>query len=143
VLLPAVHPLAARPTLRCADLAGETWIRAREGGARELLDATLARAGIDPPRLAAGYGDEPVEAQVYVVAGAGVMLAHELNVIINRAGIAIRPLTDGPARTISAAVPSDCPPPTRALVVLLRELGAAQRSRSVLPPSTTSDVPVT
>ncbi len=77
----------------------------------------------DAVRLAcsAGDGEEPVEGQVYVVAGAGIMLAHELNVIVNRAGIAIRPLTDGPPRTISAAFPSDCPPPTRALVALLRE----------------------
>jgi hypothetical protein len=50
------------------------------------------------------------------------MLANELNVIVNRAGIAVRPLADGPARAVSAALPSDCPPPTRALVALLREL---------------------
>jgi DNA-binding transcriptional LysR family regulator len=122
VLLPAAHPLAARTTLRCADLAGETWIRAHAGGAADLLDATLSRAGIDPPRLAAGRGDEPVEGQVYVVAGAGVMLAHELNVVVNHAGIAIRPLADGPPRTVSAAFPSECPPATRALVELLRRL---------------------
>jgi len=122
ILLPAAHPLAARATLRCADLAGETWIRAHAGTAARLVDGTLARAGIDPPRLAAGRGDEPVEAQVYVVAGAGVLLAHELNVIVNPAGIAIRPLADGPPRTISAAIPHDCPPPARALVALLRRL---------------------
>ena len=66
-----------------------------------------------------GRGDEPVEAQVYVAAGAGVMLAHELNVIVNAAGIAIRPLEDGPPRTVQAALPSDAPPATRALVDLL------------------------
>ncbi len=126
VLLPAAHPLAARPSLRLADLAGATWIRAHDGGAAALVDRTLARAGIDPPRLAAGDGDEPVEAQVYVVAGAGIMLAHELNVIVNRDGIAVRPLGDGPPRTILAAFPADCPPATRALVALLRELGAAR-----------------
>jgi DNA-binding transcriptional LysR family regulator len=124
ILLPAAHPLAARATLRCADLASDTWIRAHEGGAARLVDGTLARAGIDPPILHAGRGDEPVEAQVYVVAGAGVLLAHELNVIVNRAGIAIRPLLDGPPRSISVAIPRDCPPPTRALVALLRELRA-------------------
>jgi DNA-binding transcriptional LysR family regulator len=122
VLLPAAHPLARRRTLRCADLAGETWIRAHDGGAATLLDATLAGAGIDPPRLAAGRGDEPVEGQVYVVAGAGVMLAHELNVIVNRAGIAVRPLVDGPARAISVVFPAETPPATRAVVALLREL---------------------
>ena len=109
--------------------------RRRRGGAAELLDATLARAGIRPRLHAAGRGDEPVEAQVYVVAGAGVMLAHRLDVIVNPAGIAIRPLEDGPPRTVQAALPDDAPPATRALVELLRELGAVRdrgkdRSRS-------------
>jgi len=122
VLLPRAHPLAVRRALRCADLRDETWIRARGGGAAALLDATLARAGLRPRLLEAGYGDEPVEAQVYVAAGAGVMLAHELNVIVNRAGIAIRPLLDGPGRIVELAVPHDRAPATRALVELLRRL---------------------
>jgi DNA-binding transcriptional LysR family regulator len=122
VLLPASHPLAARRELRCADLARETWIRAHEGGAAALLDRTLERAGVDPPTLAAGRGDEPVEAQVYVVAGAAVMLAHELNVIVNAAGIAVRPLVDGPPRRIQAALPHDAPPAARAMLPLLRAL---------------------
>lgn len=126
VLLPAGHPLAARDALTCGDLADETWMRAHEGGAARLLDHALARAGISPRTLAAGRGDEPVEAQVYVVAGAGVMLAHRLDVIVSPAGIAIRPLTDGPPRAIQAALPRDAPPATRALVELLRELGAAR-----------------
>jgi hypothetical protein len=108
--------------LRCADLADETWIRAHEGSAARLLDHTLALAGFRPPIFAAGRGDEPVEAQVYVVGGTGVMLAHELNVIVNAAGIAIRPLEDGPPRAIQAAVHRDAAPATRALVTLLRAL---------------------
>jgi len=126
VLLPVAHPLARRGTLRCADLAGETWIRAHEGGAARLLDALLARTGIDPRLLLAGRGEEPVEAQVYVVAGAGVMLAHELNVIVNRDGIAVRRLADGPARAVQVAAPRDAPPPTRLLLELLRALGATR-----------------
>jgi DNA-binding transcriptional LysR family regulator len=124
ILLPAAHPLAARRELRCADLAHEAWIRAHEGGAARLLDRTLERARIHPPLIAAGRGDEPVEAQVYVAAGAGVMLGHELNVIVNAAGIAIRPLVDGPPRRIQAALPHDAAPATRAVVALLRELRA-------------------
>jgi DNA-binding transcriptional LysR family regulator len=125
VLLPVAHPLAARAALRCRDLASEPWIRAHDGGAAALLDAVLGRAGIRPPLLPAGRGDEPVEGQVYVAAGAGVMLAHELNVIVNREGIAVRPLLDAPARLVQAAAPSDPPPATRATVALLRELGRA------------------
>jgi DNA-binding transcriptional LysR family regulator len=121
VLLAAAHPLAAHASLRCADLAGETWIRAHEGGAAALLDHALARAGISPRTLAAGRGEEPVEVQVYVVAGAGIMLAHQLNVIVNHAGIAIRPLEDGPPRHIQLALPRDAPPATRALRSLLEE----------------------
>jgi DNA-binding transcriptional LysR family regulator len=121
VLLAAAHPLAARASLRCADLAGETWIRAHEGGAAALLDHTLARAGISPRTLAARGGEEPVEAQVYVVAGAGIMLAHQLNVIVNPTGIAVRPLEDGLPRRIQLALPRDAPPATRALRSLLAE----------------------
>jgi hypothetical protein len=50
------------------------------------------------------------------------MLAHELNVIVNRDGIAIRPLLDGPPRTVLVAIPAGAPPPTRALADLLRRL---------------------
>jgi hypothetical protein len=66
-------------------LAGETWIRPHDGSAARLVDHVLA-----------GHGDEPVETQVYVVAGDGVALAYQLNVIINPAETATRPLS-GPA----------------------------------------------
>jgi DNA-binding transcriptional LysR family regulator len=127
VLLPAKHPLATRPELRCADLASETWLRARDGGAANLLDATLRLAGIAPSLRTAGRGEEPVEAQVYVAAGAGVMLAHELNVIVNRHGIAIRPLVDGIARTIQIAAPRERPPATNTLLAHFSAAGHAIR----------------
>jgi DNA-binding transcriptional LysR family regulator len=104
VLLPARHRLAARPELAVADLAGETWIRAHGGSAARLVDHVLARAGLRPPLLLAGHGDEPVESQVYVVAGDGVVLAYQLNVIINPAEIAVRPLR-GPARSATSRPP--------------------------------------
>jgi DNA-binding transcriptional LysR family regulator len=127
VLLPSKHPLAERDMLHCADLANETWLRARDGGAAELLDATLARAGIAPPLRAAGRGDEPVEAQVYVAAGAGVMVAHELNVIVNRHGIAIRPLTDGIPPTIRLAAPRERTPAIDTLIGYFSAAGHAIR----------------
>jgi regulatory helix-turn-helix LysR family protein len=83
----------------------------------------LRGAELDPRLVLAGHGDEPVEAQVYVAAGAGVMLAHALNVIVNAGRIAVRPLVDGPARRIEAAIAAEQrAPAARALLALLREL---------------------
>jgi DNA-binding transcriptional LysR family regulator len=105
VLLPARHRLAGRAVLAVEDLAGDTWIRAHDGSAARLVDHVLEAAGLHPPVLLAGHGDEPVETQVYVVAGDGVALAYRLNVIINPAEIAIRPLAGpAPARHVQAAV---------------------------------------
>jgi DNA-binding transcriptional LysR family regulator len=121
VLLPAGHRLAARPRLTLGELAGEPWIRAHDGSAARLLDRVLA--GRRAPLVLAGRGDEPVEGQVYVAAGAGVMLAHALNVIVNRDGIAVRSLSDAPPRRIQAAIAADQrAPAARATLELLREL---------------------
>jgi len=125
VLLPARHPLAARQELVVADLAGETWIQAHDGSAARLVDHVLEVAGLRPPRLLAGHGDEPVEGQVYVVAGDGVALAYALNVIINPAEIAIRPLAGGPVRHVQAAVlRGQRAPGALALLEVVRELDA-------------------
>src|SRR3954469_22977357 len=102
VLLPAAHPLAARDSVALEQLAGETRIRAPQGQAARRLAPILGDAR--PALLHAGRGDEPVEAQVYVAAGAGVMLAHELNVLISRDAIPVRPLRGVPPRRIQAAV---------------------------------------
>jgi DNA-binding transcriptional LysR family regulator len=121
VLLPAAHRLARHDRLTLGRLAGEPWVRARDGSAARLLDRTLA--GREPRLVLAGHGDEPVEAQVYVAAGAGVMLAHTLNVIVNRERIAVRPLVDGPARRIQAAISAEQhAPAARAVLARLREL---------------------
>ena len=123
VLLPARHPLAARPELAVADLAGETWIRANDGSAARLVDHVLEAAGLRPPLLLAGHGDEPVEGQVYVVAGDGVALAYALNVVINPAEIAVRPLAGGPVRHVQAAVlRGQRAPGALALLEVVREL---------------------
>jgi DNA-binding transcriptional LysR family regulator len=124
VLLPARHRLAARPELAVADLAGETWIRAHGGSAARLVDHVLAGAGLRPPLLLAGHGDEPVEGQVYVAAGDGVALAYQLNVIINPAEIAVRPLSGpAPVRRVQAAMlRGQRAPGTLALLDVLGEL---------------------
>jgi hypothetical protein len=130
VLLAATHRLARHATLRLAQLAHEPWVRARDGSAARLLDRTLA--GLSPPLVLAGHGDEPVEAQPYVAAGAGVMLAHALNVIVNPERIAVRLLQDGPPRRIQAAIAAEQrAPAARALLALLEGL-ARERARPQL-----------
>jgi len=124
VLLPARHRLAAQPTVAIRDLADDTWIRAHDGSAARLVDHVLASAGLSPPLLLVGHGDEPVETQVHVVAGDGIALAYQLNVLINPAETAVRPLAGpAPVRHVQAALLRDQHAPgAHALLDLLREL---------------------
>jgi DNA-binding transcriptional LysR family regulator len=131
VLLPSSHPLAHRATLNAADLAEETWIRAHHGSAARLVDRVLRDAGIDPPILPAGHGDEPVEAQAFIAAGRGVTVAHDLNVLIDPQQIATVPLAGGrPVRHIQAGVMTgQRAPAPLAVVEALREVGARRAAR--------------
>jgi hypothetical protein len=57
------------------------------------------------------------------VAGAGIALAHALNVLINPAEIAVRPLADAPPRRIQLAQAEALRAPApRALAELIRQL---------------------
>jgi DNA-binding transcriptional LysR family regulator len=131
VLLPANHPRASRASIRIAELADETWIRPREGSAARLLDHVFALHGIQPRVLLAGRGDEPVEAQPLVAAGKGVTLAHDLNVIVSTAEIAVRRVADGaPSRRIQAAIAEGhTSPSARALLDALRQVGRERSAR--------------
>jgi DNA-binding transcriptional LysR family regulator len=103
-LLPADHPLAVAGEVRPRDLAADTWIRAHHGSAARLVDHVLAGAGIAPPVLPAGHGDEPVEAQAFVAAGRGVTVAHALNVMIAPDRVVAVPLAGAPVRHVQAAI---------------------------------------
>jgi DNA-binding transcriptional LysR family regulator len=124
-LLPAAHPLAGARLLAPRDLRNDTWIRAHHGSAARLLDHVLAGAGITPPLLLAGHGDEPVEAQAFVAAGRGVTVAHALNVIVAPERVVAVPLADAPVRRVQAAIMRDQHAPlARAALDALVEVGA-------------------
>jgi DNA-binding transcriptional LysR family regulator len=112
--------VAALAEARLPELAVEHELVDRRTAFRD-----LAAAGLRPPTLLVGHGDEPVETQVYVVAGDGIALAYRLNVIVNPAEIAIRPLSGpaAPVRQVQAALLRDQhAPAARALLEILREL---------------------
>jgi DNA-binding transcriptional LysR family regulator len=124
-LLPASHRLAGADAVRAGDLARDAWIRAHHGSAARLVDHVLHGAGLRPPLLHTGHGDEPVEAQAFVAAGRGVTIAHALNVLIAPAQIAAVPLAGGaPVRRIQAAIMRDQRAPlARAALDALVEVG--------------------
>lgn len=131
ILLPAQHRLADQKAVAVEDLAADTWIRAHDGSAARRVDHVLARAGIRPPILLAGRGDEPFESQALVAAGKGITLSHDLTVVVSRHQLAIRPLAGEPAiRRVQAAVlPAPRPPATDAALRALRAVGNAHRRR--------------
>jgi DNA-binding transcriptional LysR family regulator len=127
VLVPAAHPLARASSVTPAELAGETWIRAHRGSAARLLDRVLGDAALRPGILHAGHGDEPVEAQAFVAAGHGVMVAHRLNVLVQPDRIAAVGLEGGPVRHIQAAIMrGQRAPAARAVIDALLELGKSR-----------------
>jgi len=131
VLVPAAHPLAGTASLTPVDLAGETWIRAHRGSAARLLDHVLEEAGLRPQILHAGHGDEPVEAQAFVAAAHGVMVAHRLNVLVEPERIAVVTLTGAPVRHVQAAIMrGQRAPAARAVVDALVEVGRSRAARA-------------
>jgi DNA-binding transcriptional LysR family regulator len=131
VVLPQHHRLAAHDRVAVADLAADTWIRPHDGSAARRVDLVLARAGIAPPLLHAGHGDEPFEAQALVAAGRGVALTHNLTVVVGRHQVAIRPLAGvtGLRRVQVALTPGPQAPAVVAALHALHAVGRAHRLR--------------
>ncbi len=99
VLLPAGHPLAARPALRLADLGAERLIAQLPGMLlREQTDAMFAEENLLPGRLLLTSSSQL--AQHLVAHGAGVTLIDRLSALgLDPAAVAVRPLL--PARWVS------------------------------------------
>jgi DNA-binding transcriptional LysR family regulator len=97
------HPLAARPELRLAELAGETWIdvpRRTSGG--KVLVRACERAGFEP--RVAFESDDYTAIQELVGAGLGLALLPELALCPPHEAVVLRSLgADGPSRDIQAA----------------------------------------
>jgi DNA-binding transcriptional LysR family regulator len=131
LLLPRGHELAQSAEVTVQDLAEATWIRAHQGSAARLVDHVLQSAGLRPPIMLAGHGDEPVEAQAFVAAGRGVTVAHDLNVLVEQRRVAAVPLAGGaPVRHIQAAIMREQRAPVaRALLDALREVGRRRGRR--------------
>jgi hypothetical protein len=105
-------------------------VRAHDGSAARLVDDVLDRARLTPPIVLAGHGDEPAEAQALVAAGSGIVLSHQLTVIVDRDRVVARPLVDGPSRMVQAAIMrGQRAPAARALLDALREVGRRRSQR--------------
>ena len=135
VLLPAGHRLAPAPEVEPAELSEETWIRAHDGSAADLTEHVLARHRLDPPRLLAGHGDEPVETQALVAAGRGISLTHDLTVLVNHDQLVVRPLAREPGVRHVAVAHAAGPltPAAETVLDALGEIGAQRRSRPRRP----------
>jgi DNA-binding transcriptional LysR family regulator len=133
VLVPAAHPLAGVKSVAPTELAGETWIRAHRGSAARLVDHVLETIGSRPNILHSGHGDEPVEAQAFVAAGHGVMVAHRLNVLIEPDRISVVALEGAPVRRVQAAtMRGQQAPAARAVIEALVEVGMARAARKLI-----------
>jgi DNA-binding transcriptional LysR family regulator len=120
VVLPAGHPLAGRPALALADLAGEPWVLGGGPGCsdRDTVLRACHAAGF-APRVAVDFPTDDYHAtQGMVASGAGITLLPRLALTVPRDDLVVRPLAgDGPDRLVVAAVRrGDQPPATLAML---------------------------
>jgi LysR family transcriptional regulator, transcription activator of glutamate synthase operon len=95
VALAADHPLASRPRLRLADLAGESFISFREGARlRELLTTAAAGAGFEP-RIAL-ESNESRRIRSLVSRGLGVAILPRSDVAGSGSTVAVCDLVEPP-----------------------------------------------
>lgn len=94
VVIPARHRLAARESVRLADLAGEEWIVPRADGPardyRKRVEKLCAETGFSP--RVSFESDDVHAVQAFVAAGLGIALMHDLTMPTRRRSIAVRPL---------------------------------------------------
>jgi DNA-binding transcriptional LysR family regulator len=132
VALPDLHPLAAEPQIRIADLAGQPLVlltRAGSPGLRRTLEPLTHQLG----------GEEVIVQEVaemqtvigLVAAGVGISLVPESVRALQRRGVSYRPLADG-GPTVELAVAwrtGDDSPVLAAFLALVRASAPAEEER--------------
>ena len=108
VVVPANHPLAAKPKIRLEELRDDAWLGGSTTGCPDTMILVRAcnAAGFEP-RIAF-HSDDYLAIQGFVAAGVGVSLIPDLALLAVRDDVAIRSLgTRPPVRRIQAATLRD------------------------------------
>ncbi len=124
-VLPAGHPLAVRPHLHLADLAGEDWVLTpRESWPpwHEKYDRDFAAAGFQPRVVQRASGVANLLG--LVAAGVGVTRLAQSAISIRRTGVAFIPLVGDHAETVLAWLPPRDDPIHRQLRAIAVDLAA-------------------
>ena len=133
LVLPAGHPLAAKPKLRLKELASEPWITGTDScPCTGQVQWACTVSGFDPH--VAFESDDFATVQGLVAAGVGVALIPRLGFATARDDIVVRELcgTDRMSRTVQAAtLPGYRSPATEAMLAVLGETAAGHRSPRV------------
>ena len=124
VVLPAQHPLVAKPALTLADLRDQQWVQTSASSpcARHVVRSCLA-AGFEPD--VAFESDDYETVQGLVAAGVGVALIPRLALTRVHPGIVVRALAPrSPVRKVTAATMSGrgVAPAAKAMIELLQEI---------------------
>lgn len=96
VALPVAHPLAARPQLRAADLADESWVSVHEGFPLAGVLGHLAAHVGRPLRIAHRINEFSVTAQVVRAGAAVAIMPRRTAASLAVDGLVLRPLDDLP-----------------------------------------------
>ncbi|MEQ4718448.1 LysR substrate-binding domain-containing protein [Nonomuraea sp. B19D2] len=114
-VLPAGHPLTARPAIALADLSGRPFILTTAGCRPLIMGAAMAaQVRLDIAFEAGG----PAAILEMVAAGLGVSIVPTLGLPADLGAVVTRPLEPAMTRSLALAVPSaaDCAPAARAFL---------------------------
>ena len=140
IVLPTGHHLAARRTLRLADIADAPWLQTASvpGPCQDVIMGACERAGFRP-RVAVEADDYPTT-QGLVAAGVGVALVPGLALGAVHPGVVVRPITEHrPVRHIHAVLREVCAQHPTVRTFLSALLDAARTHRDPFTPALPPD----